>query len=157
MEDALEAYNKLRKVTWTGEPVDMYTAEIRQLAGLVGYMGWSLERTVKMAFMSGFPDHVSMELQQLAGIENVEVEDILRHARMLMKQTSELGAVSTSTKSKPGEEEQTVRRLSCKFIGKWFRCQEPHLMSDCKEPRLDTGVGIGFLFREMSKGMLLCQ
>ena len=42
-EGAFKAYSKLRKVTWTGEPVDVYTAEIRQLARLVGYTGQSLE------------------------------------------------------------------------------------------------------------------
>ena len=62
-ESAFEAYNKLRKVTWTGEPVDVYAAEIKQLAGLVEYTGQSLKKTVKMAFMSGFPDRISMELQ----------------------------------------------------------------------------------------------
>ena len=34
---AFETYNKLRKVTWTGKPVNVYAAEIRWLAGLVGY------------------------------------------------------------------------------------------------------------------------
>ena len=52
-------------------------------------------------------------------------------------QTGDLGAVATSTKSKPGKEEQTVKRPNHKFIGKCFRCQGPHLMRDCKEPRSD--------------------
>ena len=38
LEGAFDADDKLRKVTWTGEPVDMYAAEIRWQAGLVGYM-----------------------------------------------------------------------------------------------------------------------
>ena len=46
-----------------------------------------------------------MELQRLTGIENMEVEQVLRLARVLAKQTGELGAVATSIKSKPGEEE----------------------------------------------------
>ena len=115
LEGAFEAYNKLRKVTWTGEPVDVYAAEIRRLAGLVGYTGQSLEKTIKIAFVSGFPDCILMEVQQLTGIENMEVEEVLRHARVL-------GAVATSTKSNPGEEEQTVWRPSRKFIRKCFRC-----------------------------------
>ena len=136
LEGAFEAYNKLRKVTWTRELVDMYAAEIRRLAGLVGYTGQSLEKTVKMAFVSGFPNHISMELQWLTRIKNMEVEEVLRYARVLVKQTGELGAFATSTKSKPGEEEQKVSP-SCKFIGKCFRCQGPHLMRDCKEPKPD--------------------
>ena len=53
-EGVFEAYNKLRKVTWAGEPVDVYAAEIRRLAGLVGYTGRSLKKTVKMAFLSNY-------------------------------------------------------------------------------------------------------
>ena len=56
LEDAFEAYNKQRKDTWTREPVDIYAAEIKRLAGLVGYIGQSLEKTVKMVFVSGLPD-----------------------------------------------------------------------------------------------------
>ena len=36
LESAFEAYNKLRRVTWTRESVNMYAVEIRQQAGLVG-------------------------------------------------------------------------------------------------------------------------
>ena len=68
----------------------------------------------------------------------MEVEEVLKHARVLAKQTSEVRAVATSTKSKAGKDEQTLRRLSCKFIGKCFKCQGPHLMRDCKEPRPDV-------------------
>ena len=60
---------------------------------------------MKMAFVGGFPDGISMELQRLAGIENMEAEEVLRHARGLAKLTSELEIVATSSKSKPGEEE----------------------------------------------------
>ena len=48
--DSFEAYNKLRRVAWTGESVNVYAAEIRQLAGLVRYVGRGLEKTEKMAF-----------------------------------------------------------------------------------------------------------
>ena len=75
-----------------------------------------------MAFVSSFPDHISLELQWLTRIENMEVEEVLRYARVLAKQTGELGAVAASTKSKPGEEEQIARRPSRKFIGKCFWC-----------------------------------
>ena len=61
-EGSFEAYNKPRKITWTGEPVDVYAVEIRRRAGLVGHTGCKLENTVKMT-MSGFPDHISIKLQ----------------------------------------------------------------------------------------------
>ena len=169
LEGAFEAYNKLRKVTWTGEPVDVYAMEIRRLAGLAGYIGQNLKKTVKMTFVSGFLDGILMELQRLTGIENMEVEEVMRHTWVLVKQTSELGggAVATSTKIKPDKEEQTVRRPSHKFMGKCFRCQGLHLMRVSKEPRPDITCfwcgQVGHIsrhcpsLREMSKGVLLCQ
>ena len=57
LEDAIEAYIKLRKVTLTVEPVDGYGRRI-------------VEKTVKMAFVSGFPGRISIELQRLASIEH---------------------------------------------------------------------------------------
>ena len=72
--------------------------------GQIRYRGSSFEKTVKMAFVSSFPDRMLMELQWLARIENMKVEEVLRHARVLAKQTGELGAVASSTKSKPGKE-----------------------------------------------------
>ena len=63
-EYSFEAYKKLRRVAWTGESVDVYAVEIRRLAGLVGYVGQGLEKTVKIACVSSFPDCNSMELQR---------------------------------------------------------------------------------------------
>ena len=96
-EDAFKAYNKLRKVTLTREPEDTNAAEIRWLAGLIGYTEWSLKKTVKKAFVSSFPDCISMKLQRLAGIENMELEEVLRHARVLAKQTNELQPLSKAS------------------------------------------------------------
>ena len=48
---------------WTGEPVDVYANEVRRLAGLAGFSGDGLERIVKLTFVNGFPDNISIELQ----------------------------------------------------------------------------------------------
>ena len=64
VEGDFEAYNKLRKITWTREAVDVYATEIRQLAGLVRYARWSLEKTV---FMSDFPDRISWSCSDWPG------------------------------------------------------------------------------------------
>ena len=111
-EDSFEAYNKLRRVAWTGESVDVYAAEIRRLEGLVGYVGQGLKKTVKMAFVSGFPDRISMELQRLTGIDTMEVEELLKHARVLAKHPNQLGAVATSTGDIPGEKGKLLKRQS---------------------------------------------
>ena len=136
-EDFFEAYNKLRRVAWTEESVDVYTVEIRRLAGLVGYMRWGLKKTGKMNFMSGFPDRISIELQWLTGNEIMEVEELLKHARVLAKHPNELGAVATSAGDIPGEKGKLLKRQSWRSVVRCFICQVPYLMRDCKEPRPD--------------------
>lgn len=50
----------------TGESkVDVFANEIRKLVRLAGYRDAALERTVKLSFITGFPDHVSVDLQKL--------------------------------------------------------------------------------------------
>ena len=56
-----------------------------------------------MAFVSDFPNRISMKLLQLTGIGTMEVEELLKHARVLAKHPDELGAVATSTRDIPGE------------------------------------------------------
>ena len=57
------AYRKLTMVRWAGERVDVYANKIRQLAGLAGFEGAGLERFMKLAFIRGFPNTISIELQ----------------------------------------------------------------------------------------------
>ena len=92
---------------------------------------------MKMAFVSGFPDRISMELQQLTEIETMEVEELLKHARVLAKYPDELGAVATSTRDIPGEKGKLLKRQSRRSVVRCFICQRPHLIRDCKEPRPD--------------------
>ena len=98
-------------------------------------MGRGLKKTVKMAFVSGFPNHISMELQQLTGIETMEIEELLKHVRVLVKHPNELGAVATSTGDIPGEKGKLLKRQSQRSVVRCFICQGPHLMRDCKELR----------------------
>lgn len=137
-ESSFEAYNKLRKFAWTGESVDVYAAELRRLAGLSGYVGRGLERTVKMAFVSGFPDRISLELQRMSGIETMEVEDLLKHARVLAKHPDELGAVATSSsRDVSGKKWRSSMWKERGSNVRCFVCNGPHLKKDCKEPRPD--------------------
>lgn len=84
LECIFDENNKLRRVNWTGESMDVYAAEINCIAGLAGYTGCSLEKIIKLPVVSGLPDRISMELQRLTRIETMEVE-ILSHARVLAK------------------------------------------------------------------------
>lgn len=42
---------------WIGEQVNVYTNKIRQLVGLAKLAGEWIERIVKLAFVTGFPDY----------------------------------------------------------------------------------------------------
>ena len=47
-EGPFEVYEKLKNIKWTGESVDMYTNNIKRLAG---YMGRRLDQTAKLTFV----------------------------------------------------------------------------------------------------------
>ncbi|CAE1156042.1 unnamed protein product [Acanthosepion pharaonis] len=50
-DDTFSAYRKLTMVRWTGECVDVYANNIRQLVGLAGFEGAEMERLTKLAFV----------------------------------------------------------------------------------------------------------
>ena len=135
-ESAFVAYGKLRTITWTGEPVDVFATEIRRLAGLAGYAGRSLEHTVKMALVTGLPDRVSCELQRLRDINYISVEELLTHARVLTRKSpkTEAAASAVVVEKKPNP---STGRLPGKAPVKCFRCQGPHFVRDCPEPKPD--------------------
>ena len=83
-EGPFEAYEKLKRFTWIGESVDVYANIIKRLAGLAGCVGIGLDHTAKLAFVTGFPDDVSLALQQLHHIERMDVSKLLPTARLLV-------------------------------------------------------------------------
>ena len=82
-DDAFTAYRKLTMVRWAGERVDVYANKIRQLAGLERFEGAELERFTKLAFVTGFLNAISIELQQAPNIETLAMRDLLARARVL--------------------------------------------------------------------------
>ena len=77
------AFSKLKNLKWTGEQVDVYANDIRKLARGCGLKGKALEQLVKLTFITGFPDSISVELQQIHGVENMTVSDVIGRARIL--------------------------------------------------------------------------
>ena len=73
-DGAFTAYRKLTMVSWAGERVDVYADKIRQLAGLTGFEGAGMERFTKLAFVTGFPNAISIELQLLVEFSIVVLE-----------------------------------------------------------------------------------
>ena len=71
------SYCKLRAVRWAGESVDVYVNSVRKLVKECGLKGDGLEQLVKLAFVTGLPDGVAVELQQVVDVENIAVSDLL--------------------------------------------------------------------------------
>ena len=156
------AYGKLVNMKWTGEPVDVYANEIRRLAGLSGLKGEGLETIVKLNFVHGFPENISIELHQIENIEKLLVSDILSRARILVgnREGSHAAAVASNRtnrvqrktgfgneakiehaiddmKMQSSHERASARgfRNGSEFRGKCFNCEGPHMARNCPEKR----------------------
>ena len=138
------AYAKLTSMKWGGEEVDVYANEIRRLAGLARFTGPSLEHVVKLTFINGLPDYMSVQLQQVGGILDLSLAEILTKARVLTAHKATSGAVAAvATNWRPSRREgkegasKTPPPGSGGFRGKCFECGGPHMARHCmvKTPR----------------------
>ena len=144
-EGRFEAYGRLKGLRWKGEQVDVFANEIRRLAGLAGWKGEGLELAVKLAFITGFPDRVSVELKQVKDIDTMTVSDLITKARVLVSGHSEGGqdvvavaarGPSTVTKRQdPPREASGNKRGVRDFKIRCFRCGGPHMARECMESR----------------------
>ena len=125
-----EAYGKLVRMKWAGEPVDVYANEIKRLAGLAGFFGEGLDRIIKLTFVNGFPDNISIELQQVANILTVSMSEILVRARILAPGKT---PTVTATAIKVKEGFGTRSGESRSFKGQCYRCGGPHMVRNCKD------------------------
>ena len=129
------AYNKLISCRWSGESVDIYANELRRLAGLAGFQGAGLDSVVKLQFVTGFPDSISMELQQVTGVKAMAMSSLLPRARVLTSASSiSSGAVAAGyTSRKEGKAREP--RLGVGFRGKCFNCNGPHMARHCPDKK----------------------
>lgn len=155
-QGTFEAYGRLRRLQWTGEQVDVFANEIRRLAGLAGWKGEGLERAVKLAFVAGFPDRISMELQQVKDVETVNMSELIARARVLASgghsgggqevvAVATGGPLSKQVRQQAPQQSQWVSSLQDQqwskrggtgsFKGRCFNCGGPHMARECKEPR----------------------
>lgn len=144
-EGAFAAYGRLGRVKWVGEKVDVYANEIRRLAGLSGFVGEGLDKIIKLAFVNGFPDQISMGLQQVSNVETMPMSDLVARARVLASKRVHdvtaavtvrgLGARQRVTR---GEELGGGKGEAWTFRGRCFRCNGPHMIKDCREPKLSV-------------------
>ena len=149
------AHAKLSSMKWGGEEVDVYANEIRRLAGLARFEGPSLGHIVKLTFINGLPDYMSVQLQQVGGILDSSLAEILTKARVLTAHKATSGAVAAvATNWRPSRQEGRERASqtpppgrervsktpppgSGGFRGKCFECGGPHMARYCtvKTPR----------------------
>ena len=74
------SYNKLSRICWAGKTIDVYVNEIRRLAGLSSFAGKGLETAVKLAFVNGFPEDVSVALLQLPNVAGTDMDKLISKA-----------------------------------------------------------------------------
>ena len=68
-----EIFEKLKKVKWTRESVD-----VNNIKRVVVYMGRGFVQTAKPSFVIGFPDSILVALQQLPDVEEkMEITEML--------------------------------------------------------------------------------
>lgn len=136
-DSAHVAYAKMVQKKWSGENIDVYANEISRLAGLAGFEGESLERLVKLNFVSGLPDSVSVELQQVQGLLDQSIGDIIERARILTSNIGKCNVIASVKLSGSGysndESSSGSNSRSGGFKGKCFRCEGPHMARVCPE------------------------
>ena len=98
-DDVFTAYRKVTMIRWAGERVDVYANKIRQLVGLAGFKGDGLERQMKLTFVTGFPDIVSIGLQQAPNIEALTMGNLISRVRMLTASEEQNQDVVAATRS----------------------------------------------------------
>ncbi|XP_068224113.1 uncharacterized protein [Palaemon carinicauda] len=147
-DDPFSAFGKLVQLKWTGEPVDVYTNEIRRLAGLAKFDKVGLENVVKLTFVNGFPDNLSVALQRLPNVMTMAMSELISHARILSsKQQGGVGAVTVRKGGEGGGAKHENRARPFQFRGQCFRCGGPLMIKDCKETQglVDTGCSTSVL------------
>lgn len=147
------AFEKLKSAKWAGEPVDVFAMELRKLGRKSGMNGDGLEQLVKLAFVTGFPDSIGIELQQVQGVNAMTVSDIMSRARVLAAGKAHMQGIAAPAVDKASRkikcfncslnhpirfcpELKSANRSSAERKDvKCFRCSGPHLLRNCPEVR----------------------
>ena len=135
------AYAKLAQRRWNGEQVDVFANELRRLGGLSGLSGDGLDRVTKFAFVNGFPDNISCELQQVNDIFSMPMSEVLSRARVLVTTRKENFTASVAQCScvdiRVPKTEGREGGVVGGFRGSCYRCGGPHMARHCRsrQPR----------------------
>lgn len=134
------AFGKLAMTRWEGESVDVYANELKRLGGLAGFSGDGLDRLVRLAFINGFSDAVSCELQQVTDILHQDLSDVIARARVLTSSHSSNvvataasvpGNANHSRRATPAPQMSGQQPVANSFRGACYRCGGPHMARNC--------------------------
>ena len=127
------AFSKLKAVKWAGEPVDIYANEIRRLVRGCGFTGDGAEQLVKLTFITGFPDSISIELQQIQDVEKMKLGNIIPRARVLTSNIGVVGGVAAPALKGHKVVENQSSDMKERDPIKCYECGGPHLLRNCPE------------------------
>ena len=132
--DPFCAFEKLASRRWSqGEPVDVYLADLKRLAGLADV---ACDKLLQRAFVVGLPSPISSQLRAAARLQAMTLAQLVEHARVLMASQDDVTALISST-SRQGRQpnRQRYKKASARSC---FRCGDPgHFIRDC--PQADRG------------------
>ena len=121
------AYERLtRRCLDHAEPVDVYLADVRRLAGLV--CAKPDDSLVKCAFVCGLPDHIKTQLQAVSTLDSLPLFEVAERARVLLSHetahSAAAAAARTTSRSQPTRPRPSLRRC--------FICNSAeHLIRNC--------------------------
>ena len=131
-DSVFTAYRKLTMVRWAGEHVDVYANKIMQLAGLAGFEGAGLERFMKLAFVTVFPNAISIELQQVPNIETLAMGDLLAQAEVVTtgNQSQDVAVAVSSPRSgiAPAAKSGSISNVTCHICN-----SKGYIAKDCRK------------------------
>lgn len=83
---------------------------IQRLLVLAGFIGRRLDQIVKLTFVNGSPESTSVALQQLPGINEMDISELIPTAKVLMvNKTQEVEMAATGKQSQASYREETTQ------------------------------------------------
>ena len=86
-----------------------------------------------MTFVNGFPDKVSIALQQVNEVLSKPVSELIDIARIFCKTKADDEHVVAVAKGVDWPKKDSVSKPYKGFKGKCYRCGGPHLIKHCEE------------------------
>lgn len=157
--NSFAAYEQFRnRVLTEGESVDVYLADLRRLAQLIGQRDANV--FIRCAFVAGLPPEISRQLRSMANLDKMELSDIVAKARGMLATSSSNDSYACAGVNNFQNNRRAKQCFKCQGYGHWSRecptkhvydgqkirrcyiCNSPeHLANKCSQ-RSGNGVGV---------------